>query len=324
MKPLLVFDGNNIFHRNYHVVKNHGDVTEAVDMACAQSLLDFKYYFNKIKPFMTFIAFDSKSNWRRDYTRNTEICHTNKIYKDNRRQKRTKKESEAKRLLDETIAEVANFFHQNTKIITLLEEGLEADDMAAGVCRLFGDTEYDIKLVSSDKDYLQFFRYPNVEIINPLADGKIRNLEDWNNDPELMLFEKFIRGDSKDNVRSAYPRIRKTKILEAYYDDFAKSNILNHTFIEKIYDEATDEYIDREFETGKLFEENRMLLDLNAQPEHIREKIDNAVERELLRKRKVNFVKFLQFVKQREMNNILSRAQVFLPLLKNQNISNSD
>jgi len=317
MKTLLVFDGNNIFHKNYHTLKTQGKLEEVIDLTISQSFLDFRYYYGKYKPTKTILAFDSEGNWRKDYTKGD--CHTNKVYKAHRGEKLTKKEREAKKLLDQNIQECAEFLRENTKLIVLSGRGLEADDMAAGVCRLFGNSEYDIKIVSSDKDYLQFYRYKNVEIINPLAHGKDRNLKEWNNDAELYMFEKCIRGDSKDNVRSAYPRIRTTKIHEAYYDDVVKSNVLNHSFKETIYLEDEDEYVEAEFNVNDLFEENKMLLDLNAQPEHIKEEIDSIIEKEVTKKVKVNFVKFLQFARKRELNNILSRPQTFLPLLKNEN-----
>lgn len=321
MKTLLVFDGNNIFHKNYHTVKKYGTVEESVDMAISESLKDMKYYYERINPTLTMVAFDAKTNWRKEYTKDKTKCYTNQVYKAHRSEKKTKKELEAKKLLDEAIQETAQFLKDNTKLVILWDEGLEADDMASGVCRLFGNTEYDIKIVSSDKDYLQFYRYENVEILNPLAHGKDRNLEDWNNDADLYLFEKCIRGDNKDNVRSSYPRLQRKKLVEAFYDDLKKSNVLNHKFSITVYDEEADEYKEIEFETEKLFEENRMLLDLNAQPEDIRKQIDDVVEREIVRKRKVNFVKFLHFAKQRELNNILARPQTFLPLLKNENQS---
>lgn len=320
MKSFLVFDGNNIFHKNYHVVKKHGTPSEAVDMAISQSFLDFKYYFEKYKPTMTMIAFDSKSNWRKDYTR-SEKCHTDKIYKANRSEKMTKKEKEVKKLLDEAIQEIALFLKNYSKLIILWEDGLEADDMASGVCRIFGNSEYDINIVSSDTDYLQFYRYSNVKIINPLAHGKDRNLAEWNNDAELFLFEKIIRGDRKDNVRSAYPRVRKAKILEAYYDELKRTNMMNHIFSETFYDEKVDDYVTREFVVNDLFEENRLLLDLNAQPDNIRELIDSIVEREIVKKRKTNFMKFLQLANRRELNNILARPRALLPLLENKNLS---
>lgn len=317
MKTILLFDGNNIFHKNYHMEKKSSAMAEAIDLTIAQSLIEFRYYFDKYKPVITMVAFDSKKNWRRNYTMDKSRCVTNKIYKANRSEKKTKKELEAKKLLDDAMESTAIMLKENSRIVVLWEEGLEADDMASGVCRLFGDSDFNIKIVSSDKDYLQFYRYKNVEIVNPLANGKDRNLSEWNNDPDLFLFEKFIRGDAKDNVRSAYPRLRKPKLIEAYYDDLVKSNVLNHTFVEKVFDEDKDDYVDIEFSTEKLFEENRMLLDLNCQPEDIKNLIDSVVEREITRKRKTNFMKFLQFASSRELNNILARPRSFLPLLNN-------
>lgn len=317
MKTILLFDGNNIFHKNYHMEKKTSAMAEAIDLTIAQSLMEFRYYFDKYKPTITMIAFDSKINWRRNYTKNKEQCETDKIYKANRSEKKTKKELEAKRMLDDAMEETAIMLKEYSRIVILWEEGLEADDMASGVCRLFGDSDYNLKIVSSDKDYLQFYRYKNVEIVNPLANGKDRNLSEWNNDPDLFLFEKFIRGDPKDNVRSSYPRLRKQKLLEAYYDDLVRSNVLNHYFTEKVFDEEKDDYIDMEFSTEKLFEENKMLLDLNNQPEDIKSLIDHVVEREITKKRKTNFMKFLQFASGRELNNILARPRSFLPLLNN-------
>lgn len=317
MKTILLFDGNNIFHKNYHMEKKTSSMEDAIDLTIAQSLIEFRYYFDKYKPTLTIAAFDSKINWRRKYTMDKDRCVTNKIYKANRSEKKTKKELEAKKLLDDAMESTAIMLREHSRIVVLWEDGLEADDMASGVCRLFGDSDYNIKIVSSDKDYLQFYRYNNVEIINPLAHGKDRNLSEWNNDPELFLFEKCIRGDAKDHVRSSYPRLQKKKLLEAYYDDLKRSNVLNHVFVEKIYNEENDDYVDIEFSTEKLFEENRLLLDLNCQPADIRRRIDDTVEREITRKRKTNFVKFLQFASSRELNNILSRPRSFLPLLNN-------
>jgi hypothetical protein len=314
MDNILVIDGNNLFHKNYHRNKKYGTTEEAIDMAISESFRDMKTYYEEYLPKITIVAFDSRKNWRKDYTKSDKAV-THKIYKSHRNEKRTKKEREAKKKLDEAITETALFLKKYSKITILLEDYFEADDMISGVCRLFGDTNFDLKVVSSDKDYLQFLRYNNVEITNPLHEGKDRNLEDWNNDVDLMLFEKFFRGDNKDNVRSSYPRLRKTKIVEAYYDDYKKSNLMNHEFTEKIYDEDSDEYIDKTYKVQDLFEENKLLLDLNEQPEELQKIIDSTVEREIARKKKTNFVKFLKFCKSRELMSLALSGQAYLPLL---------
>lgn len=317
-KKLLIYDTNNLFHKNYHKNKNYGTVDEALDMTLAESIREMKMYYDKFKPFMTFAAFDSKENWRKEYTKNKSKRVTDKVYKANRSQKKTRKELETKKRLDERIQEFAEFIKNDTKIIALWEQMIEADDFVGSLCEIFSDGEFDIKIVSSDKDYLQLLRYDNVEIINPLQNGKKRDLSEWNNDAELFMLEKCIRGDSKDNVRSSYPRLQKKKMIEAYYDDFKKSNILNHTFTEIIYDEDSKEYIEKEYSTEKLFEENKMLLDLTAQPKHIKKEINELIERETIKNRQFNFPKFLKFCQKYELNNIKSRAQSFIPFFSNQ------
>ena len=46
---------------------------------------------------------------------------------------------------------------------------------------------------------------------NPVIDKKT-NQPKGAPDPEWLLFEKCIRGDSSDNVFTAFPKVRKTKI----------------------------------------------------------------------------------------------------------------
>lgn len=316
IKTILLIDGNNIFHKNYHSNKKTSDTDLAIELSAASSLFEFKFYFDKFKPVLTAIAFDSKGNWRKQYTK-SEKAVTRKVYKSNRSENKTKQELEAKKKLNETISETADMLEKYTKLVVLREELLEADDLIAGMCHLFGNSEYDIKLLSTDKDYMQLLRYDNVEIVNPKAGGKVRTLADWNNDAELFMFEKCIRGDGKDNVRSAYPRVRSTKILEAFYDDVKRSNLLNHTFTEVEYDEATDSYPEREYEVNALFEENQLLLDLNKQPENIKTLINDVIENELSRKKVANFVKFLQYASAKEFNNIVDRGGSFLPFIQN-------
>ena len=43
-----------------------------------------------------------------------------------------------------------------------------------------------------------------------------------------MLFEKCMRGDPTDNVFSAFPKVRKTKLLEAFQDRNAQGFIWNN------------------------------------------------------------------------------------------------
>lgn len=314
MKTVLVFDVHNIMHKNYNYRDASADIDTEVDIALSYTLNEFMFYYNKIKPDELVLGFDGDANWRVTYTKNEDIRVTDVVYKQ-RREKYTKREKQQRERIGETIDELRIFLQNNTKAHVLYDSVLEADDMISGICQYYEGSNTKIHIVSSDKDFIQFCRYPNVSIINPLVGGKARNLEDWNNDVGLYLFEMCIRGDLQgDGIRSSYPRLRKTKLVEAYYDDFKKTNILNHTFTDVSYDSETDTHVEKTFNTRDLFYENEILMDLTKQPKHIRDIIKYAVESEIEREKTPNFVNFLKFCRRKELNNLSSKASTFMPL----------
>jgi len=317
MEKILFIDGNNIAHKNYHTEKKTGAPdTSAIDFSISKTILEFKYTHDKIKPDVTIIAFDSGITWREKYTESSDSI-THKIYKANRKEKKTTKELEAKKYLNKKIDELVNVL-KKTKLYILQEPLIEADDFAGVICDMYSkvpDTE--VILVSSDKDYLQLLKYDNVKIINPLKAGLDRNLEEWNNDAGLMIFEKCIRGDNKDNVRSSYPRVRKNKIVEAYYDDVKKSNMMNHEFMETIYCNSEKKYIEKKYIVGDVFKENELLLCLDKQPKHIKKRIKKSIIKEMGQEKELDFLRFIKFAGKNSLGNITSRATEMADFLKN-------
>lgn len=317
MDKILVIDGNNIVHKNFHTKNARSDNTEsAIDFAISKSILEFKMMYDKYKPNTTIIAFDSGITWREIYTKSGE-CVTNKVYKANRSEKKTKKEIETKRRLNEKLQEMADVLKE-TKLFILQENKIEADDFVGAICDMYKD-EYDMEIivVSSDKDYIQFLKHDNVRLINPMKNGKKRTLKDWNNDAELMLFEKCIRGDSGDNVRSSYPRVRKNKIFEAYYDDLKRTNMLNHEFEETIYCNETNQYVNKTFRVGDIFEENELLMRLDRQPKHIKKRIKQCILNEMGEEKSLNMMKYLRYVTKNELGNLKSQITDFTDFLNN-------
>ena len=317
MDKVLVIDGNNIVHKNYHTEKaRSNDVESAIDYAISKTLIDFKMFYEKYKPNTTIIAFDSGITWREIYTKSPESI-TNKVYKANRSEKKTKKELQEKKYLNEKISELVEIL-RDTKLFVLQEKKIEADDFVGAICDMYKD-EYDMEIivVSSDKDYLQFLKYDNVKLVNPMKNGKKRNLKEWNNDVELMLFEKCIRGDSGDNVRSSYPRLQKKKLFEAYYDDVKKTNIMNHEFEETIYDYKKDEYVNKTFRVGDIFKENELLVRLDRQPDYIKKRIRKCIINEMGEEKELNIVKFMRFINKNSLGNLKNQVTQFTDLLNN-------
>jgi hypothetical protein len=94
-----------------------------------------------------------------------------------------------------------------------------------------------------------------------------------------MLFEKCMRGDTSDNVFSAYPGVRKkgTKnkvgLIEAFEDKNTKGFSWNNMMLQR--------WVDHEGAEHRVLDDytrNVTLCDLTAQPEHIRTEIDNVIQ----------------------------------------------
>jgi 5'-3' exonuclease len=128
-----------------------------------------------------------------------------------------------------------------------------------------------------------------------LNDGRreIKTIEEVVEGPEIFdaeweLFLKCIRGDSSDNIKAAFPRIHETVLRQAFADKGGEkwNNVINGFF--KLGDENKP--------VRPLYDRNRMLIDLKAQPEEIKEKIDDSIYEAMQKDRKqlvqAYFIKF--------------------------------
>ena len=309
MKTYLILDASNLIYRNFFASLNEDqEMTVAI---CYQMALNaLSKYHAKYNATDVVVAFDMPNSWRKVYTKDTETCVTRKVYKANRRQTMT--ESQKKRMadLDTHIQSLADLFKDSTGLIVLKRKFLEADDLIAGFTQKFPDDKHII--VSSDKDYIQLLGNGNVSIVDPNTD-KQRDLVDWDGDANYFMFEKCFRGDDGDNVQSSFPRIRKTRIQKAYVDAFERTNVMKHEFVVEYLE--NDELKTHTYQTEKLFEENRLLMDLTAQPEVIRELIDNTISDAVDNRGKFDYFTFVRFCGQYNLPNILSSMDRYTKLL---------
>tara|TARA_B100000497_G_C7684269_1_gene414394 strand:+ start:18 stop:689 length:672 start_codon:yes stop_codon:yes gene_type:complete len=163
----------------------------------------------------------------------------------------------------------------------------EADDMIALFIESHPNDEHII--VSSDSDYMQLVT-DNVKIydgvqnriitkegffkddknMTPMKDKKTKEILPAP-DPEWLLFEKCIRGDTSDNIFSAYPGVRKkgsrnkTGMIEAFEDKATGGFNWNNFMLQKWTDHHGDEHTVRED-----YERNVKLIDLTAQPTELK------------------------------------------------------
>ena len=104
-------------------------------------------------------------------------------------------------------------------------------------------------------------------------------------DPEWRLFEKCMRGDASDNVFSAYPGVRtrgtrnRVGLLEAYEDRGHKGYAWNNLMLQRWTDHEGVEH-----RVLDDYERNRQLIDLTAQPEDVKARVDQAIQEQISHK----------------------------------------
>ena len=300
-ETFCLIDMSLILHKTYYV---HAKVPteDLVPLAYHASLQTLNKYHKKYNPTKMIFAFD-RGNWRKTYTQ-SELCISGKLYKGQRRQNMTPAQKKRWDVFKGFINDFEQLMRDHTSIVCLAGDSLEADDLIAGFCQQNTDAD-EIVIITADKDMMQLLRFPNVLLIDPTT-GKPRSLEEWNGDADHFLFEKALRGDVGDNLSSAYPRIRKTKIDEAYFDSFKRVNMMRETWTNQE---------GKTMVVGDLFEENKLLMDLSAQPDYIKEKIIAVIEHEMKNCGKYSHFHFLRFLGKYELKNVAKQLENFIPLL---------
>jgi hypothetical protein len=276
MKYILV-DTANTFFRARHVIK--GDADTKIGMAFHITLNSIKKAWQDFHGTHVVFCLEGRS-WRKDYY---------EPYKRNRtdaRAAKTVKEQEEDELFWETFDKFKEFITEKTNCTVLQHSQLEADDLIAGFIQTHPDAEHVI--ISTDSDFVQLIA-PNVSQYNGVQEHHITHEGIFDKkgklvldsktkepkaipNPQWLLFEKCIRGDSSDNVFSAYPKVRKNKLEDAFKDKDNKGFAWNNLMLQRWVDHNGTEH--RVLED---YERNRQLIDLTQQPKDIREIINETI-----------------------------------------------
>ena len=284
MKYVLV-DTANTFFRARHVVR--GDLDTKVGMAFHITLNSLKKAWNDFDADHIVFCLEGRS-WRKDVYA---------PYKRNRQESRdalTVAQQEEEKVFWETFDEFKDFITTKTNCTVLQHPELEADDLIAGWINYHPNDEHVI--ISTDGDFAQLIS-PKVVQYNgvsntiithegyfddkkrqPIIDKKTGEPKPAPN-PEWLLFEKCMRGDTSDNVFSAYPGVRvkgtknKVGLMEAFEDKNSKGYNWNNLMLQR--------WVDHEGKEHRVlddYQRNVTLCDLTAQPENIKEKIENTIK----------------------------------------------
>ena len=307
-KRTLIIDVSNILFRVAVRQKRTNapgmsdlDPQELVAFCMHMSLQSIYKWFNKIKPDFVVFAFEGGNNWRKTYS---AVNNVRRQYKANRT--RDPAMDHFYKLID-SFQEVVT---KHTSICCLSVEGMEADDTIAAYCQLTSAPDHEIYIVSGDKDFIQLTKDAQVKLVDPDT-GKLRNQpgdKDYEEDLDYWLFLKCVRGDSGDNVPSAYPRVFSTKVKEAFLDPYKKLNFMNTRW--------TDEN-KVEHRVGDLFEHNLVLVGLDKQPDEIRARLLEETMAQTEQIGSYSHFHFLKFLGEYKLKRVAEEVTKFVTMFTN-------
>lgn len=298
----LCFDISNLLYRTFFVDRGNSDDITLAGLATHSGLMTLNKYYKQFKPKKGVVMAFDRSSWRKEYTASDE-CISGKKYKGNRRQDMSPTQQAKFAQFMDHIKEFEQLMMDHTNIIGLANDRLEADDCIAGFCQINeGD---DIIIISADSDLLQLKRYDGVRCISPIDDRE-KFLEEFDQDPHYYVFHKCMKGDPTDNIASAFPRCRATRIQAAYKDPFERVQLMKETW--------KDER-EREILVEDMFKENQKLIDLSKQPNDIKMLILSTVDEAMTRERKFSMFHLLKFCGKYQLVKIKDSIDQFIPLL---------
>jgi 5'-3' exonuclease len=240
----------------------------------------------------------------------------------------TEKEADEEKIFWEAFDTFKDFIIEKTNCTVMQHPRLEADDLIAGWIQ--GHPNDNHIIISTDTDFVQLIA-PNVKQYNGVmettitdkgifdAKGKLvidkkTQLPKPIPDPEWLLFEKCVRGDTSDNVFSAYPGVRtkgtskKVGLQEAFADRQDKGFNWNNLMLQRWTDHNGEEH--RVLED---YERNRRLIDLSHQPDDIKEIIKEAIASGTSANKNISQVgiRLIKFCALYDLKKISDQAQAY-------------
>lgn len=283
-KTYILVDTANTFFRARHVIR--GDLHDKIGMSIHTVLGSVRKAWKDFKGDHVVFCLEGRS-WRKDFYA---------PYKRQRAEGRaaqSPREQEEDRIFWETFDQFKDFITNKTNTTVLQHPQLEADDLIAGFIQNHPNDSHVI--ISTDGDFAQLIA-PNVKQYNGVMQittthegyfdekgkrviDKKTNLPKAEPDPAWLLFEKCMRGDTSDNVFSAYPGVRekgtknKVGLREAFADRTSKGYSWNNLMLQRWSDHEGVEH-----RVLDDYQRNVKLCDLTAQPDEIRALINETID----------------------------------------------
>ncbi len=318
-KTYILVDTANTFFRARHVVR--GNLEDKVGMSLHTILGSVRKAWRDFNGDHVVFCLEGRS-WRKDHYA---------PYKRNRSDARaalSPREAEEDKVFWETFDQFKDFIINKTNTSVLHHPQLEADDLIAGWIQSHPEDNHVI--ISTDGDFAQLVgnnvkQYNGVTQITTTHEGyfdeKGKPVKDKKTgevkaapDPQWLLFEKCMRGDTSDNIFSAYPGVRekgtknKVGLREAFADRDSKGWAWNNMMLQR--------WVDHEGVEHRVMDDyfrNVKLCDLTAQPDDIRTLIKETIDTEVNKEKNIAQVgiRLLKFCAEYDLQKISEQVQTY-------------
>ena len=199
------------------------------------------------------IACDNRNYWRRDY-----FPH----YKAGRKKARAASGHDWSSIF-ESLNKIREELKESSPYKVMDVDGAEADDIIGTLVQKYSASE-KIMILSSDKDFAQLQRYPNVEQFSPILKKYIK--EPF---PLGQLKQLIIRGDKGDGI----PNILSS---DDVFVVGGRQKPITESKIIKWINQEPKEFCNEEM--MRNFNRNELMIDLTKVPITLKEKILNTYD----------------------------------------------
>jgi 5'-3' exonuclease len=319
-KTYILVDTANTFFRARHVMR--GDLNDKIGISIHTVLSSVRKAWREFKGDHVIFCLEGRS-WRKDY------YAPYKRQRSDARAAQSPKEQEEDRVFWETFDQFKDFITNKTNCTVLQNPQLEADDLIAGWIQSHPQDNHII--ISTDGDFAQLIA-PNVRQYNGVMqvttthegyfDEKGKRVIDKKTkeekpapDPAWLLFEKCMRGDTSDNIFSAYPGVRekgtknKVGLREAFADRDSKGYNWNNLMLQRWTDHEGVEH-----RVLDDYSRNVKLCDLTAQPDDIKTIIKETITTATTAEKSIPQVgvRFLKFCAEYDLQKVAEQVDSYV------------
>jgi len=282
---MILFDFNQVAISN--LMEQIGSSKTAVDESLVRHMIlnTIRTYVKKFKAEFgpnIIIACDNKKYWRREIF---------PYYKANRKKSRESSGHDWNSIF-ECLNKIRDELREHSPYKVIEVDTAEADDIIA-VLSIKHSANEKVMILSSDKDFAQLQKYPNVEQYSPILKKFIKEPL-----PSAQLKQLVIRGDKSDGIPNILSKddvfvegVRQKPITEA--------KIINW-MNQKPEEFCTEEML-------RNYNRNEMLIDLTRIPENLKQNIIDTYESSKGRTRQ----EFMNYMVANRLKNLIEVIDEF-------------